>query len=401
MQVVERHIVQYDYRLDNICWISKNLYNYVLYLIKEHYIATGKILDEYELYGKLASEDQLDYRCLPAQTSQQVINLVFKAYKSFFKAFKDFGKNPGKYKSCPRSPNFKKPNGQNVVIFTKQNCHIEDGFVIFPKMTNLQPLRTNIVDFRQVRIIPEATCFVIEIVYEREIKRDENLDANLYLSIDLGIDNFAGMVDNNGKSLIVNGKVLKSINQYYNKKKSFLQSFVEYGSRRIDHLVFRRNNKVEDFLHKSSRFIVNYCLENHIKNIIVGYNEGWKQETNMGKINNQKFCNIPFREFIHKLEYKSELVGINVVTKNESHTSKCDAFALEKICHHEKYLGRRVKRGLFRSSTGKFVNADIQGALNTMRNVIGDGFMRNLINKSDVLSPVRVEILAKNIKICV
>ena len=100
MQVVERHIVQYDYRLDNICWISKNLYNYVLYLIKEHYIATGKILDEYELYGKLASEDQLDYRCLPAQTSQQVINLVFKAYKSFFKAFKDFKKNPGKYKQC-------------------------------------------------------------------------------------------------------------------------------------------------------------------------------------------------------------------------------------------------------------------------------------------------------------
>lgn len=394
MQLVERHIVQYDYRLDNICWMSKNLYNYVLYLLQEEYKVSGKMLKEYELYGMLAKEKQLDYICLPPQTSQQVIKLLFKAYKSFFNAIRDYKKHPGKYKGCPRPPKFKKPNGQNIVVFTNQNCRLEEEYLHFPDKSLLKPLKTKVSDFQQVRIIPQATCFVIEVVYEKEINADADLDENLYLGIDLGVDNFATMVDNNGNSLIVNGKVVKSFNQFYNQKKAFLQSFVEYGSRRIDHLVFKRNKKVEDFLHKSSKFIVDYCFENHIKNIIVGYNEGWKNEVNLGKSTNQMFCNIPFEKFIRKLEYKSELVGINVILTNESHTSKCDALALESVGHHDEYLGKRVKRGLFKSSTGRYLNADVNGALNSLRKVIGDGFMRNLIDKSDVLSPVRVEILA-------
>ena len=179
--------------------------------------------------------------------------------------------------------------------------------------------------------------------------------------------------------MLINGKIVKSINQYYNKKKAKLMHFIggKGTSRRLEKLTFKRNNKVTDYIHKTSRFIIDYCIENRIKNIVIGYNDGWKQDVNIGKVNNQKFVSIPFLKLIQQVKYKAELVGVNIQTVEESHTSKCDSFALEEVKHHNKYLGRRKKRGLFQSSIKNLVNADVNGAINILRKVIGNSFIDN------------------------
>jgi putative transposase len=152
---------------------------------------------------------------------------------------------------------------------------------------------------------------------------------------------------------------------------------------------------IQNYLHHTSRFITDYCIENKIKNIVIGYNKKWKQEVNLGKVNNQKFVSIPYLTLIRQIQYKSEEVGIRVILNEESYTSKCDSLALEKLEKQESYLGKRIKRGLFQSSIGKLINADVSGSLNILRKVIGDGFIGNLINKSCVLQPLRMNIFTK------
>jgi putative transposase len=282
-----------------------------------------------------------------------------------------------------------------------QIAKLKDGFIKFPKKTGLKPLKTNVDNVKQVRIIPQATCHVVEVVYEKKIK-DEKTDENLYLSIDLGINNLATCVTNVGglPPFIVNGKIVKSINQYYNKTKAKLMSTLSLTkdtkdkktSNRINRLTHKRNCKIDDYMHKSSRFIIDYCVEHEIGNIVVGYNVGWKDEVNIGKVNNQKFVSIPFDKFVKQLEYKAEEVGITVQRQEESYTSKCDAFALETICKHDKYLGKRVKRGLFKSSVDRFVNSDVNGTMNILRKVIGDGFVKNIADRGILDMPLVVSV---------
>jgi putative transposase len=191
--------------------------------------------------------------------------------------------------------------------------------------------------------------------------------------------------------VLVNGRILKSMNQFYNKEKARLQSYIgdKGTSKRIDHLTLRRNNKIHDYMHKSSRFIIDYCLKNQIGNIVIGYNSQWKDEVNLGKRTNQKFVSIPYLKLVKQIQYKAEEVGISVFLNEESYTSKCDALALEEIKKHDVYLGKRVKRGLFKSSTKKLLNADVNGSLNILRKVIGDGFI-NLLNIGLADNPVRI-----------
>lgn len=406
MKLVERHIFVNRKDFDNICFLSKNLYNYCNYILRQEYFEYCKLdkeqkkdfIKEYSLSKQLANEKQKDYTILPSQTAQQTIKLLFRNWKSFWKSLKDYNKNPSKYKGKPKPPRYKhKTKGKNIVIFTNQQVKIRNGYIKFPSKAKLKPIQTKVENksLKQVRIIPEATCYVVEIVYERGIEENEDLDKNLYLGIDLGINNLATCVTNTAeKPLLVNGKIIKSINQYYNKKKSVLMSYVKDKgtSNKLENLTFKRNNKINDYLHKTSKFIVNYCLEKNIGNIVIGYNEGWKQNVKIGKSNNQKFVSIPFLKLIQQLKYKSELVGITVETVKENHTSKCDSFALESIKHHEQYKGKRKKRGLFQSSIKTLVNADVNGAINILRKVIGNSFIDNRYRLS-AAQPVTVNPL--------
>lgn len=394
MQRVERHIIIGNSSLDELCFKSKNLYNYVNYLIRQEFTKNGRMLPEYEVTTMLAKEKQDDYIALPAQTSQQIVKLLFKNWKSFFKLCKC----KEKLNSRPKLPRYKhKTKGRNVVVFTSQQCKLKDGYIHFPKKANIKPLMTKVDNVAQVRIVPQCSCHIIEVVYEKESIEATGLEPDAYLSIDIGLNNLATTYDSLGnKSFIVNGRPLKSTNQYFNKKRALLMSYIgnKGMSKRIGKLTLKRNCKVNDYMHKSSRFIINYCIEHHIGNIVIGNNKDWKRKCNMGKRNNQNFVSIPFEKLISQIQYKSEEVGIKVIITEESYTSKTDHYSGEEMCHHDNYMGRRVKRGLFRSVTGKLVNADLNGAIGILRKVSHESYMQ-VVSRGGVATPSRILVYSR------
>lgn len=276
------------------------------------------------------------------------------------------------------------------------SCRIkEDGCVHFVKNI-IKPIRTKVKpdELIQIRIIPEATCFIVEIVYERK-ETDLGLDKDNFLSIDLGLNNLCACVSNVVESFIINGKIAKSVNQWYNKKKAKLMSFVgnKGTSNKIKRITLLRNCWIEDKLHKISRYIVNFCRSNNIGTIIIGLNKGWKNKINIGKRNNQHFVSIPHSKLINKIVYKAKLLGINVIIHEESYTSKIDHLAFEPLKKQESYLGKRKKRGLFQRSIGKLINSDINGAIGIARKVIGDSFIGKIIDSGFVFNPIRLNVL--------
>lgn len=254
------------------------------------------------------------------------------------------------------------------LIFT-QFPKIKNGKIRVPKTK--MTFTTKQTDIKQFRFIPKGNHIVLEVLYEVddvELKEDNGR----YASIDLGIDNLCTVTSNVLNSYIINGKPVKSINQYYNKKKVRLQRILKKcqkknKSKRLNKLTEKRNRKIKDYFHKASRYIVNQLVSNNVNTLILGYNKGWKQETNIGKRNNQNFVNVPFMMLRDMLAYKCALVGINVLVTEESYTSKCSFVDNEEIKKHEDYVGKRIRRGLFRTKNGMLVNADVNGSFNIMK----------------------------------
>lgn len=392
MQLTERHIIVNNKEVENICFRAKNLYNQSLYYLRQSVFGKIKYFNEYELTGLFAEFKEENYKALPAQTSQQIIKNVFKNYKSWYRSRKEWIKNPAKFTARPKLPRYK--DTASIVIFTNQQVRLKDGYIYFPKGT-ISPVKTKVDNVCQVRIVPSSTCFTIEIIHEIKPQKNENLNENNFLSIDLGLNNFATSVNNAGSQpFIVNGKVLKSVNQMFNKTKARLMSYIgnKGTSNRIKKLTHYRNNFIEDKLHKISRYIVDYASEHNIGTIIIGHNKGWKKEINIGASNNQKFVCIPHSRLIDKITYKAELIGIKVIENEESHTSKIDHLALEPLKHREVYLGKRRKRGLFQSSTGKLINADINGGIGIARKVFGDSVVKQIIDSGFAFNPVKINV---------
>ena len=394
MRLVERHIVK-DKRFEDICFKSGLLYNYVLYQVRQG-IFSGKYLKEYDLSTKLGRENQFDFRNLPCGVSQQVVKQVFQNIKSWMKLKKDYEKNPSKYDSRPKLPKYKKGKKQNMLVFTTCTCRIKNWYIHFAKDI-VKPIKTNIGENKlcQVRIIPQATCYVVEVIYEKK-EIDLQLNKSNILSIDLGLNNLCTCISNVGvKPFIVNGRVIKSFNQWYNKTKAKRMSYIgdKGTSRYLRFLNNRRSFWIDDKIHKISRWIINFCINNNIGNVVIGLNKGWKQDIDLGKKNNQKFVEIPFSKLIDKISYKGRLIGINVQTTEESYTSKVDHLAFETLEKHNVYLGKRKKRGLFQSSVNKLLNADVSGAIGIGRKVFGDSFVREIIDSGLAFNPIKVNIL--------
>ena len=395
MRLVERHIVR-DNRFEDICQKSGLLYNYVLYQVRQG-IFSGNYLEEYDLSTKLGKENQSDFRNLPCAISQQVIKQVFKSIKCWIRSKKDYEDNPSKYKSKPKLPGYKRGKKQNMIVFTTSACRVKKDVCIHFVKNIVEPIKTNIGDNKlcQVRIVPNATCYVVEVIYE---KKEQNLELNKNnaLSIDLGLNNLCSCISNVGiVPFIINGKIMKSFNQWYNKKMAKFMGYIgDRGtSRKLKWLNNRRNFWIEDKIHKISRYIVNFCKDSNIGSIIIGLNKGWKQGINLGKKTNQKFVEIPFSRLIDKITYKGKLIGIDIQTTEESYTSKIDHLALEPLKKQEVYLGKRKKRGLFQSSINKLINADINGAIGIGRKVFGDSYVNGIIGSGFAFNPVRVNIL--------
>lgn len=396
MQLVEKHVIK-DCSYMNVCVKAKNLYNQSLYYWRQSVYKNIQYFSEFELTTLFAEFNEESYRALPAQTSQQIIKKLFDNIKSWQKARIEYQKRPNKFSGKPKLPKYKKET--SICFFTNQQVKIKDGYVHFPKSVNMEPLKTKQNNVQQVRVIPHINHCVVEIVYNINDSVIKEYNGN-WMGIDLGVNNLATIVSNDD-SFIINGRPLKSINNYYNKRKRKLQSELKentYSSKRIEKITFRRNNKVNDYLHKSSRLIVDRAVEQNITKIIIGKNDNWKRSVNLGRKTNREFTSIPHATLIEMIKYKAQMVGIETVITHEAYTSKCSALDLEPICKQEKYVGKRLKRGLFTTSGGRNINADVNGALNIVRlglAVSGDEIYISDSVLSCVSQPKRVNIFCE------
>jgi IS605 OrfB family transposase len=342
--------------LNEMTYLSKNIYNSALYEIKNYYNSTGSYLDYQKCWGIIKSTD--NYSKLPSQVAQQTLKIIDRNVKSFFALLrKKYSK--GGYNRNINFPNFLKKDSHYVLIYTKQYIRIKNGKIYLCQSKYLtDKYKTKLIidlpdyiknnEIKEVRIIPRNKYFDLQIVYEKkELKEKSN---NEYLSIDLGINNLMTCVDTkNNLSFIIDGKHFKWINQFFNKtladKKSLLKIVNnKYNSNKINNLYYKRNNYLNNHFHLISKRIVDYCIDNQIYNIIIGYNKLWKDNSKMSKKVNQNFVQLPFGRLISFIEYKCKLNGINFKTNEESYTSKCDALALEPIKKQEVYSGKKNRK---------------------------------------------------------
>jgi IS605 OrfB family transposase len=299
-------------------------------------------------------------------------------------------------------PHYKdKTDGRQVLIYTTQalgTAALRRGEICPSKLPiTIQTKRTRIA---QVRLVPQPGFYVVEVVYQ-QTEALPSCDSTLYAAVDLGVDVLAALTSNKKGFVprLVNGRPLKSTNQFYNKRRAELQEALGHpgSTRRMERLTTRRNRKIQHALHTGSRYIIDVLLQEGIGTLIVGKNLLWKQEVNMGKVNNQHFVQIPHARFIELLTYKAQLVGIAVIVQEESYTSKAsfldrDALPVYDGSHPRKYefSGKRVKRGLYRASGGRTLHADVNGSYNTLRKAVPDAFGRGI--EAPVVAPVQVTL---------
>lgn len=369
--------------LDYYAFLSKNLYNSTLYRHRRDYKEGKKKVRWNILVNEFRATNQPDFRALPSSMAALVVKAVDSEYNSFF----------GKLKAGLKAklPRYKhKSEGRYKLIFNERlisKKEIKRGYLKLSTPTAItQELKFKLpktVDYKtikQVIVIKFNDGYMINIICKIETSIKDKSGSNT-AAIDLGLNNLVACVSNNDmKPFLISGRVIKSINAYWNKKVSKLKSKLDTSKdegektaikQKINKLNRRRNFKITDYLHKSSTLLVNHLDSNQINSLIVGYNQGWKQDINLGKKNNQNFCNLPFYKFFNMLKYKCEAKGISIKTHEESYTSKCSFLDNEEVCKHDFYLGKRVKRGLFRSSKGIEINADINGAYNILVKAIG------------------------------
>ena len=366
-------------------------------------------------FSKCLQTEDNPYKMLPAQTAQQVLRDLDTNWKSTISAIKDYALHPSKYNGKPNIPKYKKKNGRAKTTFTAQQCKIKDNKITFPKtdLTLEIGIKHENLTLKQVRIIPMGSIYKIEIVWEKEKQKPiDDLNPNSCLAIDLGVSNIATLTNNIGlPPIIINGRKLKYINHCYNKEKAKAQEklpFVKnnkgeleqlHWSKLLSKITKNRNNKIETNMHKISKYIINYCKENHISTIVIGLNNTWKQNINVGKKNNQNFTTIPFRILINQIIYKAEELGILVIVREESYTSKASFLDLDEIPTYEKgntkkykFSGVRIKRGLYKSKDGIYINADVNGSYNIMRKEFPEWFSKDTI-KNFIIKPIKVNVI--------
>jgi putative transposase len=380
VQRVERMWLKGNIVLSSLAHISKNLYNEANYIIRQEFFKSSSWI-RYTALNRLLKTSE-NYKALPAQTAQQILMLVDKAWKSFFNAIREWKAHPNKFKARPRPPGYKNKDGAHILVFTNQQAKIRDGWLILPKLIGVR-IRTRIRDgLCGVRIIPKGMGYLLEIVYEKLVAKMVKGSGNgRIVGIDLGSANIVTIVNNIGVQPIIvkdDGAGIKSINQYYNKRKAELQSTYDLegvkSGDKLRRLKTKRERKAGDYIHKLSRFIVNWCVKHEIGTIVFGYNKGWKQKVNIGRRNNQTFTQIPYMDIIEKTRYKAEEEGIDVRKQEEGHTSKCSFLDDEPIEHHKNYVGKRITRSLFKSAKGTLIHADVNAGYNIGKKAIPKAF---------------------------
>lgn len=372
--------------INKLSYHSARLYNSCVYNIKTYFELNNSYLSFKEQYHQITSNEH--FSILINDSSQQVLRMVDKNFRSFFSLLKL--KQNGKYSNDINIPNYL-PKEQGWSIFIqgrsariknnkvyvglskkfRELYNIPNKDIIFNLPKNL----SNIKKLQQLQIKPIYGGNEYEILFCYEKENDnKQLDKKSYLGLDCGLDNLlTGYNTKNKQSFIIDGKPLKSINQHYNKQKAKLQSIydknkiINKNTKRFIKLSEKRKNIINNYFNQTVNKVVKYCINNDIGNIVIGDFKEIKQEINTGKVNNQNFVSIPFGILKRKLEAKCNYYGINYILQEESYTSKCSSLDLEKIYKKDEYLGKRIKRGLYKTNKEILVNADVNGACNIIR----------------------------------
>ena len=390
MKLVQKHIItpnnEFYKDLMDMMHRSKNLYNTALYNVRQYYFKSKddttvkyKYLNYYANWRQLSSTQNTDFKALPYHIAQQVIRQVDNNFSSFFALLKK--KSKGMYTLPVNIPKYLKTDGVNqIVIDTWSKKKLKDSFLQIPSTKILINVGKKVanLNIKQIRLIPCNGYITLEFIHEVPDIQPK-LDNKRYMSIDLGINNLCTCTSNVLNCFIINGKTLKTINQFYNKQVSKYKSICEKvnhknTSKRIQCLNYKRKNKIEDYFHKTSSYIVNQLVSNEINTLVIGHINYWKQDITLGKVNNQNFVQIPFNKLIKMLSYKCKLVGINCIIQEESYTSKASFIDNDEIPVYKEgkkivynFSGNRIKRGLYCSSSGIRINADVNGSLNILR----------------------------------
>ncbi len=398
MQLVEQHLIdRNDARfahIDAAAFASKNLYNAALYFTRQAFIHRQRVMSYEDLAREMKTSEV--YRVLPAKVAQWVLKQVAMAWKSYFAACVAWETNPARFLGHPKLPKYLPKQGRNLLTYTEQaisRAPRNRGYVVPSGLAIRVETRQTEID--QVRIVPHATHYTMEVIYERPVTPSE-VDPARVVAIDLGVNTLAAVASNQSclTPLLVNGRPLKALNQWYNKRRAHLQAKLPDGifvSRQLAILTDKRQRQINSYLHIASRRIVDWLVAQHIGTLVIGKNDGWKQSAGLGRRTNQTFVFIPHARFIQMLQYKAALVGIQVIMCEESYTSKCSFLDLEPVRKHEIYVGTRIKRGLFRASDGHCLNADINGAYNILRKVVPNAFSNGIVGV--VVHPVRIALM--------
>jgi len=406
-----KHLSKEEYSiLRELCHTAKNLANEAIYNVRQYYFTEGEYLKYEKNYALL--KDSPNYKMLNSNMAQQILKEVDGSFKSFFGLLKLAKKGKYSFRDC-KLPHYLPKDGFTTLVigFVRLN----GNKLILPYSNTFKkthkPVEIKIPPIladkhiKEIRIIPKsgAMFFEIQYIYEAEcIQR--NLNKNNALALDLGVNNLVTAVSSEGKSFIIDGRKLKSVNQWFNKENARLQGIKDRqgGKRRTTNrqkiLADKRNRQVNDYMSKTARKIIDYCIAHDIGTLVIGYNETFQRNSDMNKRNNQNFVNIPYGKLRSKLEYLCELNGIVFVKQEESYTSKASFWDRDNIPVYNadnpqayKFSGTRIRRGLYKTADGILLNADVNGALNIMRkSSVVD--LTVLYGSGEVDTPVRIRV---------
>lgn len=386
---VIRSLSKEEYKmLREMCQYSNNLYNVALYNIRQYFFQEKKFL-RYEENYHVCKENE-NYGLLQAGVSQQILKVVDRSFKSFFNLIKKAKNGEYRFKDIGL-PRYREKGGLFNLILSTNAIGIKNGFLTIPMSREFSkahnrkniripfPSRLEGKTIKEVRICPDrrGTHFRIQYCYEQE-KEPAVVDPKRVLAIDIGLENLAACITNTGTSFLMDGRKLKSINQYWNKRKARLQSIAaKQGlktTKQILRLTRKRNNRAKDCIRKTAHYIIDYCIDQKIGTVVCGYNSDFKRCMNLGKATNQQFTQISFGNLRETLANLCERCGLQYIEQEESYTSKASCLDLDDIPIYMPeqpyagvFSGKRIKRGLYRFSDGRIANADINGAANILR----------------------------------
>ena len=407
---VEKHQIKpsnkYYKLLDELCFKAKNLYNTGLYVERQAFLEKDpnfkdiRFIPEFTLINYLKESEP--FKDLPSVMSQQILKKVIQNFQSFFKATKDYNKNPDKYLGRPKLPKYKdSKTGRFPLILNYNAFRFNKEYITFHKVLKGFKVKTHLNPekhiLKEARFIPHKTHITLEIVYEIEEEPPKTPQDFKYLAgIDLGIDNFStiSILKGSTNPLIINGKGLKSYNKYFNKKLAYLKSKAKlknnkYTTKRIQRLIKKRNNYIDAWIHKASRITANYLYKNQVKAVIIGKNKNWKQNSKLSKKINQTFIQIPFESYIQRLTYKCQDLGIKVYIVEESYTSGTSYLDNELPTKDFYNKNRRIQRGLFRTNKNKLINSDVNAAFQITKKVYKTDYKSSYKLK---INPIRINV---------